>query len=139
MNEQRSGSLFLTSFLSRAAVLFLVPVLILISGCVSPGSTFRKRTDAVESFTLVTIGEPDQHFTGTLKLDGVEKKISGVSPAQFPLEACVLAGTIQKTHGEGNLRFRVVSKQATLTFGNLSEPGQSFRFRYHDRGVEIWN
>ncbi len=111
-----------------------------ITGCVSrPGEPFVKRSDKIESFKLVTLGEPGQHFTCKLKLDAAEQEISGVSPAEFPLAACVLTGTIRKTHGDGTLRFRVLSKDATLTFGQLVEPGDSLRFRYHARGVEVWN
>ena len=119
--------------LGLAALLYL-------SGCTSvEGPTFRKRTDKVESFKLITLGDPDQHFTAKLNLDGQPREISGGSPAEFPLDACVLTGTIRKTHGDGTLRFRIVTKESTLTFGQLTEPNQSFRFRYHDRGIEIWN
>jgi hypothetical protein len=108
-------------------------------GCSTSGSQFRKRSDKVESFVFRTMGEPGQHFTARLNLDGVEREVSGVSPAEFPLEACVLSGVVKKTKGEGTLGFRVVSEEATLTFGKLVEPGSARRFRYHARGVEVWD
>ena len=46
---------------------------------------------------------------------------------------------VEKTRGEGTLWFRVVSDEATLTFGNLVEPTSSCRFRYHASRVEVWN
>lgn len=126
--------------MSRLFVLPLLSLILLGAACtVTNTGSFKKRTDQVESFTLVTLGEPEQHFTAKLNLDGREREFSGTSPAKIPLEACVLTGTIRKNHGEGTLRFRVVSPSSTLTFGNLTDPGQSFRFRYHARGVEIWN
>jgi hypothetical protein len=122
----------------RISVVLFGLLLALLSGCMFPGDHFVKRTDKVQQFKLVTVGEPGQHFTGKLKLDGVEQEISGVSPAQFPLEACVLTGTIRKTHGDGTLRFQILVGSATLGFGNLTGPGDSCRFRYHANGIEVW-
>jgi hypothetical protein len=123
----------------RFSFVLILAVLLAELGCSAPGSGFKKRSDAIERFTLITRGESGQHFTAKLKLDGIDREISGVSPAEFPLEACVLTGTIRKTHGEGTLGLRIVSKEATLSFGNMSQPGDSCRFRYHARSIEIWN
>jgi hypothetical protein len=122
------------------ALFCLIFITSLFLGCTSHyGQNFRKRTDEIESFTLQTLGGPGQHFTATLDLDGVAREISGITPAEFPLQACVLSGTVRKTKGDGVLQFRVLSENATLTFGKLEEPGDSRRFRYHARGIEVWN
>ena len=125
---------------SKLSFAFAILATCMFLGCsITGGQSFRKRTDAIESFTLQTLGEPGQHFTATLDIDGVPREISGITPAEFPLQACVLSGTVRKTQGEGTLEFRVVSENATLSFGKLQQPGTSKRFRYHARGVEVWN
>ena len=119
-------------FLLGATLLPLSP------GCASPGRAFVKRSDKVQKIVLRTRGEPGQYFTTNLNIDGVRREIQGVSPAEYPLEACVMTGTIQKTSGDGTLRFEIREGGAMLGFGALDEPGQSCRFRYHDNGIEVW-
>lgn len=112
-------------------------LVLLLSGCAStPADDFVKRSDRVENLVLRTRGEPGQHFTAKLDIDGKRREISGLSPFEVPLEACVLSGTVRKNYGEGTLGFQIVSANSLNAFGNLTEPGQSCWFRYHARGVE---
>ena len=92
----------------------------------------------MENFVLRTRGEPGQHFTAKLDLDGKRREISGLSPFEVPLQACVLTGTIRKNYGEGTLGFQIVSRDSMNGFANLTEPGHACRFRYHARGIEVW-
>ena len=118
----------------------LVTISVFVSGCVSMREPqFVKRSDKVERITLRTRGEAGQHFTGKLNIDGREREISGVSPSEFPLEACVMTGTIRKTNGDGTLGFQIIEGGSTLGFGALEDAGQSCRFRYHAHGIEVWN
>lgn len=74
-----------------------------------------------------------------LNLDGAEKELRAVSPAEFPLEVCVLSGTIKKTSGNGELGFVILEGTSQLGFAkSIQTPGSSVRFRYHDNGVEVW-
>src|SRR5688572_6492452 len=123
----------ITAFLLSAGLLLLIP------GCASPGERgFVKRSDKVQKIVFRAKGEPGQHFTGSLNIDGVKKEIQGVSPAEYPLEACVLTGSIRKTAGDGTLKFEIREGGSMLGFGALEESGQSCRFRYHANGIEVW-
>jgi hypothetical protein len=122
--------------------LFLGALLVLLApipGCVSaPGDDFVKRSEKVQKFTIRTRGEPGQHFAAKLRIDGVAREISGVSPSEFPLEACVLTGTVRKIQGDGTLAFQILVGNGTMGFGSMTEPGDSCRFRYHANGIEVW-
>lgn len=120
--------------------LLVFAALLLLAGCSTTSDRpFVKRSDQIQSFTLRTSGEPGQHFVAKLNVDGDEREIRGVSPAEYPLQACVLTGTIRKLSGQGTLGFTIISGKAHLGFGNnLKARGASLRFRYHDNGVEVW-
>jgi hypothetical protein len=122
----------------KIAPLLLGVITVLFAGCGTPGGAFVKRSDKIQSVVLRTVGEPGQHFTAKLKIDGVARELSGVSPAEFPLETCVLTGTVRKTHGDGTLRFEIREGRSMVGFANLTDPGQSCRFRYHANGIEVW-
>lgn len=110
----------------------------ILAGCAhDPENSFRKRTDRVDDLILRTKGDPGQAFTGILNLDGTERHISGVSPAEYEFRACVVTGTIEQTGGLGSLAFEIVSRNALVTFGP-KEPGGTCQFRYHDRSLEVW-
>src|SRR5687767_13628473 len=111
MNKQIR--LLLLSFMAAA----------IFSGCATPGDDFVKRSNKVQNIVLRTRGEPGQHFTAKLNIDGVARELSGVSPAQFQLETCVLSGTVRKTHGDGALRFEILADGGSVGFANLADPG----------------
>ena len=114
--------------------------LMIVPGCVSMREpAFVKRSYKVQKIKLRTRGEAGQHFTAKLNIDGREREISGVSPAEFPLEACVVTGTVRKTNGDGTLGFQIIERGSTLGFGALEDTGQTCRFRYHANGIEVWN
>ena len=115
-----------------------VSALLLLTGCSSTRSTgpeFIQRTNAAEHITLRTTGNPGQPFTAHLKVDGIEREWSGVSPAELPLRVCVLEGTVQKPRNS-NLSFEIIKPKATLGFSPF---GTSCHFRYHDGGIEVWS
>jgi hypothetical protein len=122
-----------------ACLLLAVAAFAVISGCATPGDDFVKRSNKVQKITLRTRGEADQRFSARLNIDGQVRELTGVSPAEFPLEACVMTGTIRKLSGDGTLRFEIIEGGATLGFGALEDPGHSCKFRYHDNGIEVWN
>lgn len=120
--------------------LALLSLLLFVPGCASGPREFVKRTDRVEKITLRTRGEPGQHFNLKLNLDGQERELSGVSPAEFKLDVCVLTGTVKKTDGPGTLSFQILPESGggSVSFCTLTEPNASNRFRYHDHGIEVW-
>lgn len=125
--------------MNRFLTLVLALAAALLTGCAhAPGSDFRKRTNRIEDFTFRTKGDPGQAFTAILSLDGTERRISGVSPAQYSFSACVLTGTITRTGGNGSLSFEIVSSNALVGFGAPKGPVGRCRVRYHDRGIEVW-
>ena len=124
----------------KTCLVLIVGAVLLFSGCATArDGAFVKRSDEIQSFTLKTKGEPGQHFVAKLDVDGEEREIRGVTPAEYPLQACVLSGAVRKLSGEGTLGFTIISGKAQLGFGNsMKAPGSSLRFRYHDNGVEVW-
>lgn len=112
------------------------------SGCATArlrmeSSGFEPRTPAREQVFLRTSGQAGQEFVGNLVIDGNPRKISGVTPAEFPLTTCVMTGELRKVRGEGTLSFKIERANGGAIFGNLQKPGKSCRFGYHDGEVEV--
>ncbi len=109
---------------------------VLLAACTHTSGDARvKRTNRVEEFTFRTTGDPGQSFVARLNLDGEEREISGTSPAEYVLRACVLTGTVTRTDGTGKLSFEIASPNRSASFGSAPVS----HFRYHDGGVEVWN
>ncbi len=128
--------------------LFIALSMTLLSGCAEHDEPavfpahLQVHTQAREHIALRTAGDPGQAFHATLIVDGQTQEISGVSPAEYPFEVCLLTGRIQKLKGEGSLTFEIRRPNGAMNgFGNLVHPGSRFRFAYHDGGVEAqgWN
>jgi hypothetical protein len=116
-------------------------------GCVSnsrelrvESQDFRPRTTQPEKVILKTAGEAGQRFDGYVLVDGTERQIAGVSPAEFPLEASILIGEFRKDGGSGTLSFSIenIPKTRSVGFGGLKRPGDTCRFGYHDGAIEAY-
>jgi hypothetical protein len=112
-----------------------------LSGCVShklamESPSYKLHTTVRSHIVLKTVGLPGQVFNGTLTIDGKTGDISGVSPVEFPLDVCLMTGTLNKVSGDGTLSFEIVHDQNKVYFGSLMHPGSHLRFGYHDNGVE---
>lgn len=98
---------------------------------------FQKRTEQVEKLVLSVDGAAGQGFTGMLTVDGVSREVSGVTPAEYPLEASVLIGDFRKQGGRGSLSFRIQAMGSDYAVGTLKRRDARCRFGYHAGEVEL--
>ena len=89
-----------------------------------------------EHITLKTVGPSGQSFSAVLMVDDSRQEISGVTPAEFPLECVVLAGKVTKVDGDGSFRF-VIERQKIP--GRFYTPAVKDlqRFRYYSGSIEV--
>jgi len=119
-----------------------ITIIMVTAGCATPqlrmaAPDFQPRTSVREQVVLKTSGESGQKFFGNLVLDGKPQSVSGVTPAEFHLRACVLTGELRKVSGDGTLSFKIERDNGGAFFGNLRKPGSSCRFGYHNGDVEV--
>lgn len=89
-----------------------------------------------ESIILRTEGSLGQTFSAVLRIDGLRREISGITPAEFPLECAVLVCEVQRSDGDGSLSFVIERTDGTGRF--YTKPVRNLqRFRYHSRILEI--
>jgi hypothetical protein len=95
----------------------------------------QTRTHTPERITLKTFGPPGQPFSGLLTVDGVRREISGVTPAEYPLECVVLTGVVTNASG-GSQRFGFEVSRANGHFFT-PETDRVCWFRYHAGSLEV--
>ena len=115
----------------------MLTIMLLSSGCFSRPSSLQafdiqKRTAARERVVFRAIGEAGQSFGGYLLIDGDKRSVSGVTPAEFSLTACVVIGHLYKVRGDGKLSFEIEQADGKSGFGQLVKPRSSVNFGYHD-------
>src|SRR5512137_866900 len=95
--------------------LSLAVMALIVGGCATTQRTeglppLRVTTTIPEHSVLKTVGAPGQSFSAILTVDGSRREISGVTPAEFPLECVVLVGEVTKYDGDGSFSF-VIERQ----------------------------
>jgi hypothetical protein len=121
-------------------VLSLTTAALVLGGCASSRQasgfpSLQTRTRTPERITLKTFGPPGQQFSGVLTVDGVRREISGVTPAEYPIECVVLSGVVTNASSSSE-RFGFEVSRAN---GQFFTPGTDrvCRFRYHAGSLEI--
>lgn len=121
-------------------VLTLTTAALVLGGCASSPQEsgfppLQTRTRTPESITLKTFGPPGQQFSGLLTVDGVHREISGVTPAEYPIECVLLSGVVTNMSSNSE-RFGF---EVSRTNGRFFTPGTDTvcTFRYHAGSLEV--
>ena len=118
------------------AILILIP-----GGCATYDRSeglppLRVSTRTPEHIILRTDGSPGQKFSAVLTVDGSRREISGVTPAEFPLECVVLVGKVTTVDGDGSFGFVIERQNGRGRF--YTPPVKSLRcFRYYSGSIGL--
>jgi hypothetical protein len=121
--------------------LSLAAITLIVGGCATTQRTegfppLRVTTTTPEHIILKTLGSAGQGFSALLTVDGVRREISGVTPAEFPLECVVLVGEVTKVDGDGSFSFVIERQNGRGLF--YTPPVQSLsRFRYYSGSMSV--
>ena len=96
----------------------------------------RVSTKTPERIILQTEGPAGESFSVVLTVDGLRREISGVTPAEFPLEGVVLVGEVTKVEGDGSFNFVIERQNGRGRFN--TPPVNSLRcFQYYSGSMGI--
>lgn len=119
----------------------MTALILIVGGCATYERTegmppLRISTKTPESIVLRTDGSPGQSFSAVLTVDGSRREISGVTPAEFPLECVVLVGEVTRFDGDGSFSFMVERQNGK---GRFYTPPVSrlLRFRYYSGSISL--
>jgi hypothetical protein len=128
--------------------LSVVAITLICGGCASYDRTegfvpLRMTRKTPERIVLKTFGSPGQRFSGVLTVDGKRQEISGVTPAEYPLNCVVLIGEVTSLGGDGDFGFMIERQDTPGRFYtpkiNVGTPlvREKCRFRYYAGSMAV--
>lgn len=131
---------FCTVMKKHLAHLSLTALIFVVGGCATYDRTegmppLRISAKTPERIILKTEGASGQSFSAILIIDGSRREISGVTPAEFPLECVVLVGEATRVDGDGSFHFVIERRNGRGRF--YTPPVSNLRFRYYSGAIEI--